>query len=117
MVGLVADEQCDEHPAEHRQGDLDEGVLQLVEAPFKLVETCIHLLETLADRLETGVNLVFELVETAVNLAEARVDFGEPGVDLREAVLHPEGEIVEPLVGPGLSHRLHDGTDDRRSRC
>jgi hypothetical protein len=34
----VADEQGYQHPAEHRQVDLDEGMLQLVEAPFELVE-------------------------------------------------------------------------------
>src|SRR4029077_21190308 len=66
-----ADEQGEQHTAEHRQGDLDESVLQPVAASFELVETTHELveafrrlLETLVDHFETRVDLAFELVET-----------------------------------------------------
>jgi hypothetical protein len=34
-----------------------------------------------------------------------------------EPVVDPLAQVVEPVVGPGFPHRLHDYTVDKKSRA
>ena len=94
--GLGADEEGEKHRDGHGHGRLEQGELQPVETRFELVET----------RVRPGIDLVESLVdplESLIHLLELRIDPLEAGI-------HALAEVVKPLVGPGLSHRLHDGT-------
>lgn len=54
------------------------------------------------------VQLRIHFVESPVDLFKPLIDLFESPVDLVETLIDVLGEIVQPLVGPALSHVQHD---------
>ncbi len=61
----------------------------------------------LQERAVESVEAIVDPVQLRIDLVEASVDFLESPVDLIETMVDVPGEIIQPLVGPAVSHVLH----------
>jgi hypothetical protein len=112
--------QADQRREKHDDG-LHQEAMQCLEAIVHPFEARVDLGEAVIDlgeaRADLG-ELVVDAVEATFHLSSQRPEFGphlhsqppEIGIDAIEAGIHLVVEVVEALVGPALSHRLHDAT-------
>src|SRR4051794_1855582 len=134
---VQANKSCEEHDARLNQEAMQcvealvdpvEALVDLLEAPVDPVEALVDLLEAPVDPFEARVDpfeasvVPFEALVDAVEAGfhlpaqgdEFRPRFhpvrAEVGVDAVEAAVDLLVEIVQALVGPTLSHRLHHPT-------
>ena len=99
--------RSDDRRSDQPGPDLVQRSLQAIEIGFEVTEAGVDL------RLQ----IYAEVADLPVNPIEARIDLFEARVDLIEPAIHLIPQVVEPLVGPRFSHRLHDDcTVDKRLR-
>jgi hypothetical protein len=54
-----------------------------------------------------GVKPVVDPMQFRIHFVEAPIDFSESPLDFIETVIDVLGEVVQPIVGPALSHLVH----------
>jgi hypothetical protein len=92
-----------DHGAAHLQDQAPDRLELVVEAGLHAFEASINPFETSFHFDPLNTELGFDAIEALVDLIEAAIDLIEAKVDVAP-------EVIEPIVSPAFSHRLHVAT-------